>query len=58
MASPSHRRRLGVLFVFLAALFAGIALAAAQAGVWPVALAGTALALWLGSLAVGALRAR
>ena len=59
MASPSHRRRLGVLFLFLAALFALIAVAAASAGgqFWIVALAGVALALWLASLAVGALRA-
>ena len=58
MAPPSHRRRLGVLFLILAALFAVIAVAAAEARVWPVAVAGAALALWLGSLAVAALRAR
>ena len=57
MAAPSHRRRLGVLFLVLAALFVVIAVAAADEGVWPVAVAGAALALWLGSLALAALRA-
>ena len=56
MAAPSQRRRLGVLFVVLAALFAGIAVAAAGARVWVVALAAGALAVWLGSMALGGLR--
>ena len=55
---PSHRRRLGALFLVLTALFAAIAVAAARAGVWIVALAAAALAVWLGSMALGALRAR
>ncbi len=57
MAAPSQRRRLGVLFLALAVLFAGIALAAARAGVWIVAIASAALALWMASMAVGGVRA-
>ena len=58
MAAPSQRRRLAALFLVLAGLFATIAVAAGSAGVWIVALAGAALALWLGSMALGALRRR
>jgi hypothetical protein len=54
--APSQRRALGALFLVLAALFVAIAVAAGGAGVWPVALAGAALALWLGSTAVRNLR--
>ena len=57
-AGPSDRRRLGMLFTVLATLFAAIAVAAAGAGVWVVALAAAALAIWLGSMALGAFRAR
>jgi hypothetical protein len=53
--APSQRRALGALFVFLAALFAGIALAAIGARVWVVAIAAGALAVWLLGLAVRSL---
>jgi hypothetical protein len=60
MSSP-QRRALGALFLFLAAAFAGIAYAAARAasdhaGLWAVATAAVALALWLAGLAFRALR--
>ena len=55
MATPSHRTALGALFLFLAAAFAGIAVTAFQAGVWPVGIAAAAVAFWLGTLAVRAL---
>jgi hypothetical protein len=45
-----------VLFLGLFLLFAGVAWAAAVAGVWPVAVAAAVLGLWLASLGVGALR--
>jgi hypothetical protein len=45
--APAQRRALGALFLFLGALFAGIAVAGANAGVWPVAIAGLALCLWM-----------
>ena len=53
--AASQRRALGTLFVFLAVLFAGIAYAAAVAGVWVIAAAGVALALWIGSFGLRAL---
>jgi hypothetical protein len=53
--APSQRRALGALFVFLAALFAGIAIASIGAGVWVVSIASGALALWLLGLAWRAL---
>jgi hypothetical protein len=46
---------LGTLFLFLAALFAGIAYAAIVEGVWVIAAAGVALALWIGSFGLRAL---
>jgi hypothetical protein len=59
MAGPSHRRALGALFLVLAVAFAGVAFAAFQAereaAGWVIGLAASALALWLGSLAVRAL---
>ncbi len=58
MAAPSQRSALGALFLLLAALFAGIAVAAAGADVWVIAIAGAALALWLLGLSVRAFRAR
>jgi hypothetical protein len=63
VAAPSQRSALGVLFAVLASLFAGIAIAAAGAArgepmLWIVTVAAGALALWLASLAVRALRAR
>jgi hypothetical protein len=45
-----------VLFLGLFLLFAGVAWAAAVAGVWPVTVASAVLGLWLASLGVGALR--
>jgi hypothetical protein len=55
---PSQRRALGALFLVLCVFFAGIAAAAFDAGVWPIALAAAALALWLSTLAGRALIAR
>ena len=61
MRAPSQRRALGTLFLFLAAMFGGIAFAAAGtsegAAGWIVAVAAGAIGLWLLSLAVRALRA-
>jgi len=56
MRAPSHTRALGILFLLLAAIFAGISLAALDARVWIIGLASLGLSGWLGSLAVGALR--
>ena len=53
-----QRHALGLLFVLLAASFAGIAVAAGRAGVWVVALAAAAIGGWLASLALRALRRR
>jgi hypothetical protein len=55
---PSQRRRLGILFTVLATGLAAIALAAATADQWVVAVAAGALAVWLASLALAGLRAR
>ncbi len=51
MAAPSQRRALRALFLVLTAAFLLIALWAARAHVWVVALAAVALGLWLASLA-------
>jgi hypothetical protein len=53
-----RRRPLGILFLLLAVGFAAIALFAARAGggAWVIALAGVALALWMGELAYRTLR--
>jgi hypothetical protein len=53
-----QRRVLGTLFLFLAVLFAGIAYAAVLEGVWVIAAAGLALALWIGSFGLRALLVR
>ena len=58
MRAPSHRTALAMLFLVLTALFAGIAVAALSARVWPIAVASFALAGWLASLALGALRSQ
>ena len=51
-----QRRALGTLFLFLAALFAGIAYAAVVAGVWVIARGSRrSLALWIGSFGLRAL---
>ncbi len=50
MRPPGHRRALGALFLVLAALFVGIAVAGTTAGGATgtvVAVAGGALALWM-----------
>jgi len=47
---------LAALFFVLTAAFAGIAVWTAAAGRWPIALAAAALAVWMGTLAAGALR--
>ena len=49
---------LGVLFLFLAACFAGLALAAARAGQWVITIAAIALAAWLGNLSFHIFRRR
>jgi hypothetical protein len=49
------RRALGTLFLLLAVLFAGIAYAAAVAGVWVIAVAGAVLALWIGTFGLRAM---
>ena len=59
--APTQRRVLGVLFLFLAATFAGVAYGAAKAAIdrpalWAVAVAAGALALWLATLCWRALR--
>jgi hypothetical protein len=55
---PMQRRGLGILFATLAAALVALAVAAAGHGArgWVVAAAAAALALWLGSLALSALR--
>jgi hypothetical protein len=57
VARAAQRRVQGALFAFLTVFFAGIAWTAYKAGVWPIALAGTALTLWMGGLAIRTLRA-
>ena len=48
---PAGVKSRGVLFGVLALALAGMALAAATAGVWVIAVAALVLALWLGDLA-------
>jgi Flp pilus assembly protein TadB len=50
VARPSQRRPLGTLFAVLALGFAGVAWAAGNAGVWVVAVAAAALAVWMATL--------
>jgi hypothetical protein len=57
VARPGQRRAQGALFAFLTVFFAGITAAAFDARVWVIAVAGAALTLWMGSLAVRTLRA-
>jgi hypothetical protein len=56
VAAPSQRKALGALFVLITAFFAGIAASAWAAEVWIVAVASGALALWMCTMAVRALR--
>ena len=58
MARVSQRPALGTLFLLLAVAFAGVAWAAANAGVWVVVAAAGVLAVWLASLALQTLRRR
>ena len=62
MRAGPQRFLLGLLFLFLAAAFAGGAVAAVLAGTALrqiiTALASAVIAFWLGGLALGALRAR
>ena len=57
MARPGQRRAQGALFAFLTVFFAGITAAAFDARVWVIVVAGAALTLWMGGLAVRTLRA-
>jgi hypothetical protein len=57
MARPGQRGVQGALFAFLTIFFAGIAWTAYEASVWPIALAGAVLTLWMGGLAVRTFRA-
>jgi hypothetical protein len=56
VAAPAQRRALGVLFVVLTAVFAGVAVAAGAAGQWVIAAAAAVLAAWMGGLAFRAVR--
>ena len=56
MARAGQRRIQGALFAFLTIFFAGIAWAAYEAGVWVIVVAGAALTLWMGGLAVRTFR--
>jgi hypothetical protein len=58
LAAPSQRSALGALFLLLTLGFAGIAFASASAGVWVVAAAAAVIAIWMGGLALRALRPR
>jgi hypothetical protein len=57
VARPGQRRAQGALFAFITVFFAGITAAAFDARVWVIVVAGAALTLWMGSLAVRTLRA-
>ena len=56
MAAPAQRRVLGVLFVVLTLVFAGVAFTAGTASQWVIAAAAAALAMWMGGLALRAVR--
>jgi hypothetical protein len=58
MRAPSQRKALGALFLLIAIFFIGVAASAYTAEVWVVTVAAGALALWMGSMAIRALRAR
>jgi hypothetical protein len=57
VARASQRRVQGALFSFLTVFFAGITAAAYDARVWVIVVAGAALTLWMGGLAVRTFRA-
>jgi hypothetical protein len=54
--SPLLPVSLALLFSVIAMAFAGIAVASALAGQWPIAAAAAALAAWMGSFAWSAIR--
>ncbi|MGE5272270.1 MAG: hypothetical protein ACM3QU_00645 [Verrucomicrobiota bacterium] len=54
MAAPAQRRALGVLFVVLAVVFGGVAVAAGAAGQWVIAVSAGALAVWMAGLSLRA----
>jgi hypothetical protein len=58
MRAPSQRRALGALFLLITIFFVGVAASAYEAEVWVVVVAAGALALWMGTMAVRALRPR
>jgi hypothetical protein len=58
MRAPSQRRALGALFLLITIFFVGVAASAYEAEVWVVVVASGALALWMGTMAVRALRPR
>ena len=58
MARVLQRPALGTLFLLLAIGFAGVAWAAANAGVWVIVVAAGVIAAWLASLALQTLRRR
>ena len=62
MRAPSQRKALGALFALIAIFFLGIAATAfdaarEEAWIWVIVFAAGALSLWMGSMAVRALRA-
>jgi hypothetical protein len=56
MAQPGQRRVQGALFAFLTVFFAGVTAAAYDARVWVIVVAGAALTLWMGGLAIRTFR--
>jgi hypothetical protein len=54
----SQRHALGLLFLVLALVFAGIAVAAGRAGVWVIAAAAAALFGWMATMSVRLLSKR
>jgi len=58
--APSQRHALGVLFLFLAVFFIGIAYAAVRAGgsALVIGVAAAVLALWIGTFGLRALLAK
>ena len=56
MRAPSQRRALGILFLTLSLVFAGIAWAAAVASQWFVAAPAAVIGLWIATMGVSAFR--
>jgi hypothetical protein len=57
VAQAGQHRAQGALFFLLTIFFAGVTAAAFHAGVWVIVVAGAALTLWMGALAVRMFRA-